>query len=82
MAPDDERQILPKQNVSGKFQIIPIIEATVFSSLHQLEISGFPALVKPGFQRRVEPEQGVPTLAGPCLNPIALIGTARCSLLQ
>jgi hypothetical protein len=32
--PDDERQILPKQNVGGKFQIIPVLDATVFPSLH------------------------------------------------
>ena len=29
--PEDERQILPKQNVSRKFQIIPKVDATVFS---------------------------------------------------
>ena len=29
--PEDERQILPKQNVSWKFQMIPKVDATVFS---------------------------------------------------
>jgi len=80
--PEDERQLLPKQNVSGKFQIIPRVDATVFSSLHQLKIYGLPALVEPGFQLSVEPEQGVGTLARPCLNSIAFVGTARCFPLQ
>src|SRR5215471_15830520 len=41
--------------------------------LHLLEVAGFPSLVEPGLQRRVQPQQHVPALPRNGLYPVVLL---------
>ena len=49
-------------------------------SLDQLDLTRSPGLVVPGLERAIEAEDGILTLAGNRLNPVALLALRRLGL--